>query len=288
MRSMAARLGEWGFLLRYNPALASRRLWARLRCLGPLPGAEGVLDLGGARLRVVFGDDPEMRRMWFGAYELETVELLRRFLRPGDTFIDAGASIGYITAVAASLVGPAGQVHSFEPVPALFARLRETATLNPGLRIETVAAALGRDPGTAAMDVTAAANIGWNTMVPGFMDPADRRERIEVPVVRLDAYLAGRGIRPVRMIKIDTEGYELPVLEGLEGYLDSSGDRPLILCEVAPAAYSHLGRSIEEFDTFVRRHGYAACHPAAPGRPLDVRRLTATANVLLLPEGRRG
>src|SRR5580693_8738495 len=44
------------------------------------------------------------------AFEPETVAILRRYLRPGDTFLDIGANEGVVSVLASSIVGPAGAV----------------------------------------------------------------------------------------------------------------------------------------------------------------------------------
>ncbi len=53
------------------------------------------------------------RWMWAGAYERELVHLMKRTLKSGMTVIDVGANIGYLSALAAGLVGNTGQVHAF-------------------------------------------------------------------------------------------------------------------------------------------------------------------------------
>ena len=68
--------------------------------------------------------------MAFGLYELDTARVLKRLLRPGDHFIDGGANIGYFTLLAARLVGPAGRVDAFEPLPENHARLLAHLDLN--------------------------------------------------------------------------------------------------------------------------------------------------------------
>lgn len=66
-------------------------------------------------LRTVAGYDPAE---W--AYS----ELLSALLKPGDTVIDAGANIGYISKCLADMVGGRGQVFACEPIPPTFDSLR--------------------------------------------------------------------------------------------------------------------------------------------------------------------
>lgn len=80
-----------------------------------LPTALGFPLLG-------FADDLQiassllMHRNW----DVPTTQLLERVLRPGDSFLDIGANIGYFTIFGAALVGFNGRVHAFEPNPRTF------------------------------------------------------------------------------------------------------------------------------------------------------------------------
>lgn len=121
-------------LWRYLARLRRTRLWPRVRLRK---------RLGGIMFEVDLEPDPTGIMMYLGLYEPVTVRTMRRFLTAGDTFIDVGANVGYLSALGAAMVGPGGQVHCFEPVPRYFARLRRLAELNPGYVIVPTWAALG-------------------------------------------------------------------------------------------------------------------------------------------------
>jgi len=74
-----------------------------------------VRDLGGVRFEFDGSLDPLVERMRIGSYAPEVESAIRRLLHTGDTAIDVGANIGYLTAVMLSMVGPTGRVVSFEP-----------------------------------------------------------------------------------------------------------------------------------------------------------------------------
>jgi len=197
--------------------------------------------------------DPAIPRMFLRVYERPTSELLRRFLKVGDVFIDVGAHIGYFSALAMGLVGRAGSVHSFEPLAENFARLAELQADNPAYRLEIHQVALGDAPGRVQFSVSSVET--WNTLVPGFMRDPDRVVR-EVAVERLDTYLAERGFPDIGLLKIDAEGYEFPILKGLSGYWEATGYRPPIICEVVPHAYPLLGLTLGDLAGYMRRYGY--------------------------------
>lgn len=270
-------------LCAYNPPLFATKVW-RAAQAPPRAGRQGPIKLRGVvfdGIAAVAPSDLSYREISNGYYEIEIQHILRSFLRPGDTFVDVGANIGYISALAAGIVGPGGRVISFEPVPRYFQNLQRLAQRNPGHRIEPHQLALGADAGTLQIRVSNVSNIGWNTAVPGFMSDSSTGEIVEIPADRLDRRLALLGATP-NFIKIDVEGYELPVLLGLGDYLARCARAPLILCEINPAAYTFLGRSLAELEAYMGGLGFVARDIVTlrPVRLTGVRRLT---NLLFCP-----
>lgn len=127
---------------------------------------------------------------------------LREYLRPGDTVVDVGASIGSLTLTAAAVVGPHGHVIAIEPHPRVFEYLRENVELN-------------RAEGVTCHRVAAGAEAGSVLLTDMLGDDRNRitpRGEIAVEQRPLDELLADVG--PISLLKIDTEGYELLVLRG--------------------------------------------------------------------------
>lgn len=218
--------------------------------------SKGVVSLNDVRFPYDLELDPMLMEIVEGHFAEDLVHLIRRYLRPGDTFIDVGANIGYISAYGLSLVGKKGRVHSFEPVPSYFSRLEQVRDLNPNHCLNVNNFALGSAPGSVPIAISKQGNIGWNTIVPGFMELENILETINIPVKRLDDYLLERGIDEVRLIKIDTEGYEFPVLLGLSKFLDVCKHKPCIVCEVAPDAFPKLGYQIKDLENYMKGYGY--------------------------------
>jgi len=268
-------------LLAADPVTFARKSLARLSGMLGVPSGRRMLRIGDVRFECDLALDPRVRDMYFGAYEPEEVAFLRRTLRAGDVCVDVGANIGYFTAIAAACVGPNGAVHAFEPVPEYYARLAALRVANPGHRIHTVNDALGSSEGAAQIRVTRDRNIGWNTLVPGFMAPDAARATHSVRVRRLDEYLAAAGVERVALVKLDAEGYELLVLEGLRTVLAGNA-RPVILCEVAPHAYPLLGRTVDELFTFMAAFGYRAAR--VDGHPIGSGEIHATSNIVFRPD----
>jgi FkbM family methyltransferase len=197
---------------------------------------------------VDYGIDLSVHRMmakyFFQTHEMFLERIFDRYVRPGDVFIDIGANCGYWSAYALARVGRDGEVHAFEPVPHYFAFLSRLTELNPGFHVFANNLACGAGPGRAPMAIVPPradnfdnfnTNIGSSSLRPGFLDhSADLTETIDVEVTSLDHYVRERAIDPERigLIKIDVEGFETAVLDGMAELLAKPGRKVPILCEI--------------------------------------------------------
>ncbi len=257
------------------------RLISRWRNSSLWPSLTVTRRIGAVLLEVDLEPHSISLPMCFGYYEPQTVRTLRRFLVPGDTVFDVGASVGYLSAVAADAVGTTGQVHSFEPVPKYFRRLCRLAELNPGYVIVANQVAVGEREGSATIR-TSITNLGGHTLVPHLRDPDDLEAELEVPVITLDTYIQRAGVSRLALVKIDVEGFEFPVLRGMRGFLET-GQRPSIVTEIHPSAYPLLGHTLAGLAGFMRSYGYRAFSLDATGNEeIDVAALRTLTSVVFL------
>jgi FkbM family methyltransferase len=282
LRTIASRATT---LLAKNPSLFCRVLLAKLntaRRLPPLPAQKRIDD-------VVFeyglGHYKGAAPMYFGSYGLLIIDAMKRLMKPGDVFLDVGANVGYLSAFAAGIVGKRGQVHCFEPVPAYFDRLERLVELNPEHSILTNCKAAGEEPGSCTIYVTR--EPGQNTMVLAYKSGPEVISTLKVPVVRLDSYLAERNINRISLVKIDAEGYELPILKGLRGFFDRSKQRPAIICEIAPGAYPLLGRTISELSDYMSSYGYGAYDLIDGTTPVNLAAVEHVDDVLFIAKAHK-
>jgi FkbM family methyltransferase len=161
-----------------------------------------------------------------GTTEPGVQEALRKRLGPGSTFYDIGANVGFFTLIAARRIGLQGRVYAFEPLPDSARALAHNVALNELGNVEVVQAAVGARPGRAGLAVTEesvqAHLVEFETHVPALVT-------IEVDVTAIDTEVAA-GRRAPDVLKIDVEGAELAVLEGMRRTLDAH--RPTLICEL--------------------------------------------------------
>lgn len=224
---------------------ALRGRWRRWR---PLRVAAGPAQ--GLRLDPGAGDPDAVA----GLYEAPVQAAVAAELRAGDVVLDVGANIGFLTVLAARLVGPAGRVVAFEPVPANAQLVRRNAALNRQRQVQVVEAAVGDHVGTAKLVL---ARHAGGAALQGADRPQDACGELTVPVVTLDDWLARLAPSlpgPVRLVKVDVEGAEAAVLRGAGALL--RGQRPLVLLEVDAATAPAAEAKYETCRDLLAGHGY--------------------------------
>jgi FkbM family methyltransferase len=158
-------------------------------------------------VRARFGDrDPE-------------VDELRRFIKPGDTVWDVGAHKGAYTWHLARAVGPAGEVHAFEPQPDLAARLRK-AFHRP---VQVHELALSDTTATARLTVP----VWGTTRMQGHasLEHGSAGEALTVTTLVGDELH-----QSPTFVKADVEGHELAFLRGASETLARA--KPVLLLEI--------------------------------------------------------
>ena len=163
-------------------------------------------------------------------YEEEALRRIGQLFR-GGTFVDVGANVGNHSLYAA-LYLRAERVVAFEPLPQVAMNLAVNVAIN-GLSDVVVIHELGlsSSPGRAAFE-TPPGNIGATRLQAG-------GESASLPLARGDDLLTGER---VSFIKIDTEGMEIEVIEGLRSTI--ARDRPTLLVEVEVEANGERFRSL--------------------------------------------
>lgn len=204
------------------------------------PGGGLLLDLAGASA------DYEN-----GLNELAVQQAVVDSLRPGDVFVDVGANIGFFSLLAARAVGPRGKVIAVEAVTELAAAVRANAARNGFDQIEVIEAAASDVVGE--VELMLARHPGGATISPADTPP-DLIGRRTVRTITLDGLFADRDLPHPTMVKIDVEGAEFPVLDGMSELLLTH--RPVVLCELDSSDRSVLDSKVLSFRERLTGSGY--------------------------------
>lgn len=236
------------WLLMRSASLERRRTWAAkgwLRPLGPVLSTGTVSILGGPAVRLrlhtrcVSPAGAQAYSVLTGTHEVQVEQAMMRSVAHGDVVWDVGANVGYMSLVAARLVGPSGKVLAIEPETSCAAAIRDHAAINGLENIQVVEGAAG-DRNAQGQLVVVADSLWSRLSTVGDHDEATHR--ILVRLLRLDDLE-----QPApTVVKIDVEGAELDVIGGMQRLLRDV--RPIVICEMH-------GRNAEFCDA-MREVGY--------------------------------
>jgi FkbM family methyltransferase len=183
----------------------------------------------------------------FGTHEnYETLALIN-CLRPGMTFIDVGANIGYYTVVAASKVGENGRVFAYEPDPVNYSFLERSVKANNFRNVSLIRQALSDEAGFATFFLSD--HLGSHSLAA--QDTCTRTTTVELTRLDDDAGLIEGG---VHVMKMDAQGAEYKIMRGGINLLRRW--MPVIMLEFEPKCLQTMGTSPEEFARLFDDLGY--------------------------------
>lgn len=171
--------------------------------------------------------------------------------------LDIGANIGYTACVFTRARKPPAKVYAFEPDAASFATLGEIVRRkNLGDVVEIFNMAVGRADGALEFWHNEEHSADHRVVTEQFKSSRPIGEKtMTVPVTSVDSFVAARNLRRLSFIKIDVQGYELAVCEGMRKTLENFPE-VVIAFEYAPDGMRELGFEPSVLLDFFRSAGY--------------------------------
>jgi len=145
-------------------------------------------------------------------HEFEITNFIADNLKENDVFLDVGAHSGLYTIIAGLKTAPDGNVISFEPNPQNLKYLEQNIQLNNLTNILVIPKVVSDENGKASIFFSRD-NTAYTSVL------GHEKESANVESTTIDSILEKHAIKSVKILKIDTEGYDLKVLKGAQNTL---------------------------------------------------------------------
>lgn len=278
-KELAGRLARW---TRRAPAFRGRARVVRWLQRALVGDGEVEAEVEGVRFVLDLGELIQHRLFWDGAHDGHVLGWLEREARARAAGVvwDVGANVGAVSLLLARRV-PGVVIESFEPAPAVFAKLARNVALNPRLNVTARPLAVSDHEGW--VDFFASAERG-NAGIGSLGAAANTvGEATRVEAVSGDAYVARGGLAP-DVIKIDVEGFEPEVLAGLGETLKGRG--PSLCVESSAYRLRARGFAIDHIVSILEHLDFRVnVIDGARERPLKAGDLAGNVDLAARPRG---
>jgi len=217
------------------------------------PNQQNILIVNGSKLEIMPGDTfgTSSELLMFKTHEPISTKLVSKFLKKGMVCLDIGANIGYYVQLESNLIGSTGKIIAIEPSPKNFEYLQKNIKLQEHANITAYNFAAGDTEGHLNFLIYEnASNSGM--IIPDGEQSKWPGEIIKVPVKIIDNFLDELGIEKIDFIRMDVEGYEFHIFEGMKKTLQNL--KPIIQIEVHR---SIMGKDItKKWFEILKNYGY--------------------------------
>jgi FkbM family methyltransferase len=196
---------------------------------------------------------------WYGEWSEFEIDLLKQFIKEGDTIIDVGANIGTHTVAFSRLAGKEGKVFAFEAQPRLEAILAANIQLNQLGNVYWDNKAIGKENVNILLSDVPPDDVSCNFGSFRLIDNEGKVSKVAkglygaIDMITIDSFAAD--LSP-SVIKIDVEGMELDVIRGAKETISR--------CK--PVLYFEYGDRTDgdQVDALLHEIGYVAFWSVGP------------------------
>lgn len=189
--------------------------------------------------------------------------------------VDAGGNVGQ-TCLYLQKWFPAARIYSLEPVRSTFQTLERNTASHPNILCRNLA--LGENQGTQVIRLMRESGLNTLTAEPALATEASGASE-EITLTTLPQFCEEEGIDRIDILKMDVQGYEIPILRGAEKMLDRVG-----------AIYTEVSLQEKRADMtpwgtihdYLRNRGFFYCGLYEQFRHWDAKLLVSFANALYL------
>lgn len=161
------------------------------------------------------------------------LKMVGYLVQSGDSVIDVGANFGVYTSFLSRLVGYSGHVYSIEPIPSTFEILANNVNRLNLQNVTLLNCGISDKNGFATMEIPkylGGRENFYRARITGNADADASLKKVRVVLRTLDDISTGIK-EDIKLIKIDVEGHELPVIEGAVNLIRRW--QPALLIEVS-------------------------------------------------------
>lgn len=205
----------------------------------------------GNRMKLYVNDWVQKNLFIYGKYEKNEIGLWAQLAANRKTIVDVGCHVGYYSLVAAKATPSDARIYSFEPVQQNFEMAKENIALNNYRNIFLYQTALSNTNGVLTINVGEDENRGMSSI--NFHDHLSGKKE-EVKTQTLDSFCNEQAIQQVDLIKIDVEGSEYYVLQGMKTTLEQN--RPVVLIEILEQTLTAQQVEVSEVYHFFNEQKY--------------------------------
>jgi FkbM family methyltransferase len=224
----------------------------------------------GAKIRVQPHDYIGWSILSTGSYEGVTLALAAEILKVGGIFLDIGTCFGLFTCSLGVIKNV--ECYSIEPYANSFVKLQDNIDLNPGVIAKLFNVALDKGVNLLEIENFNSGNSGTVRVV--LDDRHSKISRHTVAATTLQKLLSHANVQRITLMKIDVEGYELPILEGLD-WQGSLRPRNVII-EFTDYSARAMGNGRKSVLEFFEARGYEGF--TVDGKPLSLEQNTLEDN----------